>query len=32
LAGYEASERFFEAGSLSGIKELEGHLKKQKDL
>ena len=28
LAGYEVPERFFEIGSLSGMKELEEHLKK----
>lgn len=29
LSGYEMRERFFEIGSLSGIKELEDHLKKR---
>ena len=32
LAGYEIPERFFEIGSLSGIKELEAYLQKKKNL
>lgn len=32
LAAHEVSERFYEVGSLSGIQELERHLKKQKSI
>lgn len=32
LGGYEVQERFFEIGSLPGIKELERHLEKQKNI